>query len=371
MHPVDFHLQRPTRAIRLGKVAIGGGAPVSIQSMATTDTRDAAATLAQIRGLAAAGCDIVRVAVPDAAAVAGLRAIAAASPLPVVADIHFDCRLALASIAAGAHGIRINPGNLGGRRKFEDVVRAAAAAGVPVRIGVNGGSLEKELLEKHGGATPAALVENAVTYCRMAEDVGCTQLKVSLKSSSVAATVTACRRFATQSDIPLHLGVTEAGTFLAGAVKSAAALGCLLLEGIGETLRVSLTAPPVEEVRVAIRILEAVGRRDAQPEIVSCPTCGRTQIDLVPLAEAVEAEVARLKAAGVHIHLRKIAIMGCVVNGPGEARDADLGIAGGKGMGVLFKNGKTVCTLPEAELLPVLLRELHAACTPAPAVGSP
>lgn len=369
MSITTFQLQRRTRGIRLGRVAIGGGAPVSVQSMTNTDTRDAAATLAQIRELAAAGCDIIRVAVPDEAAVAGLRAIVAESPLPVVADIHFDYRLALASIAAGAHGIRINPGNIGGHDRFVEVVRAAAAAGVPVRIGVNGGSLEKELLAKHGGATPAALVESAVTHCRTAEDAGCTRLKVSLKSSGVAATVAACRLFAVQSDIPLHLGVTEAGTFLSGTVKSAAALGCLLLEGIGETLRVSLTALPVEEVRVAIRILEAVGLRDAHPEIVSCPTCGRTQIDLVPLAEAVEKEVARLKAAGVCINLRKIAIMGCVVNGPGEARDADLGVAGGKGMGVLFKNGRTVCSLPEAELLPALLRELHAACTPRPSPG--
>ncbi len=354
--------RRQTRRIQVGGVAVGGGAPVSIQSMTTTDTRDAAATLAQIRELAAAGCEIIRVTVPDEAAAAAFGNIVRGSPIPVIADIHFDYRLALAALAAGAHGIRVNPGNLGGPERLREVAQAAAGSGAALRIGVNGGSLGKELLAKHGGVTSAALVESALVNCRMAADAGCVNLKVSLKSSNVPATVAACRLFAEQSAWPQHIGVTEAGTRLSGTVKSAAALGCLLLEGIGDTLRVSLTAPPVEEVRVGLRILEACGLREARPEIVSCPTCGRTQIDLMPIAEAVEDEVARLKAAGVVIPLRKIAVMGCVVNGPGEARDADLGIAGGQGKGILFKNGRTVATLAEAELLPALLREIRAAC---------
>ncbi|MFA4944758.1 MAG: flavodoxin-dependent (E)-4-hydroxy-3-methylbut-2-enyl-diphosphate synthase [Lentisphaeria bacterium] len=356
--------RRATRAIRVGSVAIGGGAPVSVQSMTNTDTRNVPATLAQIQELAAAGCEIVRCAVPDAAAVAGLRALVAASPLPVIADIHFDYKLALAALAAGAAGVRVNPGNLGGRAKLAAVAQAAARAGAAVRIGVNGGSLEKRLLAKHGGATAAALVESAAASCAVAADAGCANLKVSLKSSSVPATVAACRLFAARCDWPQHIGITEAGTFLGGAIKSAAGLGCLLLEGIGDTLRVSLTAPPAEEARVGIRILEACGLRQAQPELVSCPTCGRTQIALQPLAEAVEREIDRLKAAGWRFKLRKVAIMGCVVNGPGEARDADLGIAGGAGRGVLFKHGQVVATLPEAELLPALLRELRAAAVP-------
>jgi (E)-4-hydroxy-3-methylbut-2-enyl-diphosphate synthase len=355
---------RKTRSFKLGTVPVGGGAPVTVQSMTNTDTRDAAATLAQIRELAAAGCDIIRVAVPDQAAAMALKAVVAGSPIPVIADIHFDYRLAVASMEAGAHGIRINPGNIGEAWKLKEVVHVAVERGVPVRVGVNGGSLEKALLEQYGGATPEALVESALRNCALVEDAGCRAIKVSLKSSSVPDTVKAYRLFAARTDYPLHLGVTEAGTLLGGTVKSAVGIGALLLDGIGDTLRVSLTGPSVDEVNVGIRILEAVGLRTAHPELVSCPTCGRTQIQLLPIVTAVENEIARLKREGMEIHLRKIAIMGCVVNGPGEARDADLGIAGGKNSGVLFKHGKVVRSLKESELLPALLAEIHDAAAP-------
>ena len=360
---------RNTRSFQLGHVPIGGGAPVSVQSMTNAEAHDAAATLRQIAELAAAGCQIVRTAVPDADAVPVFAEIVRHSPLPVIADIHFDYRLAVAAIGAGACGVRINPGNVGARWKVEEIARAAAAHGIPVRVGVNAGSLEKALLTRFGGAAPEALVASALRGCEAVEKGGCSKIKVSLKSSSVPATVAAYRLFAARTDYPLHIGITEAGTRRGGIVKSAVGIGCLLLEGIGDTLRVSLTAPPVEEVRVGIRILEAAGLREACPELVSCPTCGRTQIDLVALSEAVEAEIDRLKAAGNRIDLRKIAVMGCVVNGPGEARDADLGIAGGVGKGVLFKHGKVLKTVPESELLPALLAEIRAAARPAQTRG--
>lgn len=352
--------RRLTRAVMVGPVQVGGGAPVSIQSMTNTDPCDASATRAQIRELAASGCEIVRVAVPDAEAARVLPEILARSPIPVIADIHFDARLALAAIDAGVHGVRINPGTLGKPAALREVAVAAAQASVPVRIGINGGSIEREILARFGGATPAAMVESALRHCRQFEDWGCSALKVSLKSSAVTATVAAYRQFAAVSDYPLHIGVTEAGTARVGTIKSAVGLGALLLAGLGDTLRVSLTAPPVQEVHVARQILEAAGRRVARPELVSCPTCGRTAIDLVPIAAAVEAAVDELRAAGMTIDLGKVAIMGCVVNGPGEARDADLGIAGGCGEGVLFKHGKIVRKLPEAELLPALLKEIRA-----------
>jgi len=327
--------------------------------MTCTPTREAAATLTQIAELAELGCEIIRVAVPDRAAVAPFGRIVAGSPLPVVADVHFDYRLALAALDAGAACVRVNPGNIARREHLRAIARRAAACGAPVRIGVNSGSLEKDLLERHGAPTPAALVESALRHCRFFEDEGCAALKVSLKSSRVAATVAACRLFAGQSDLPLHLGVTEAGTLRSGIVKSAVALGALLLDGIGDTLRVSLTAPPREEILAGIGILEAAGLRPARPEIVSCPTCGRTQIDLVGLVAAVEAEIARLKAAGRQFPAVRIAIMGCVVNGPGEAREADLGLAGGKGKAAIFRHGEIVRTVPESEMLREFLAELH------------
>ncbi len=358
--------RRRTRTVRVGPVAVGGDAPVTVQSMTKTSTHDRAATAAQIHELAAAGCDIVRVAVPDFRAVRALARLVSESPIPVVADVHFDARLALESIAAGVHAVRINPGNLKGPGKLFEIARAAAAAGAALRVGVNSGSLEPELRRTYGGATPEALAESAVRACRRIEETGFGNIKVSIKSSSVRVTVAANRLFAARTDYPLHLGVTEAGTRENGIVKSAVGIGALLLEGIGDTIRVSLTAPPVEEVEAGLRILEACGLRKTGPDIVACPTCGRTEIALFPLARAVEREVRRLRAAGYRFPFAKIAVMGCPVNGPGEARDADIGIAGGKGKGLLFKHGRVVATLPEAELLPALVRELRAAAIPPP-----
>jgi len=353
---------RVTRQIHIGAVAVGGGAPVSVQSMTNTDTADPEATLAQIGRLAAAGCEIIRVAVPNRNAVAPFAAICRASPLPVIADIHFSADLAVAAIEAGAAGVRVNPGNLGGISELRKVAEAARAARIPIRVGVNSGSLEKDLLEAHGHPTPAALAESARRHCRALEAMGFGDIKVSIKASDVCTTVAANRCFAADTDYPLHLGVTEAGTAANGVVKSAVGIGALLLDGIGDTLRVSLTAPPEEEVRAGIRILEATGRREAQPNLVSCPTCGRTAVDLIGLVNAVEAAIARIKAEGGRIGLRRIAIMGCVVNGPGEAREADLGIAGDARGGVLFRKGEIVRRLSEAELLPALLAEIRA-CT--------
>ncbi|OGV72284.1 MAG: 4-hydroxy-3-methylbut-2-en-1-yl diphosphate synthase [Lentisphaerae bacterium RIFOXYB12_FULL_65_16] len=357
-------VRRPTRSIVLGTVAIGGTAPVSVQSMTTTDTRDARATLRQITALARAGCEIARVAVPDTDAATSLRNIVRNSPLPVVADIHFDARLALRAIEAGAHGIRINPGNLGGPDNVRQVARAAAAHRTVVRVGINAGSLGTKGRRPGPERLPRAMVDAALACCELLEQEGCHSLKVSLKASDVQTTVAAYRLLASRADYPLHLGVTEAGTREVGTLKSAVAFGCLLLEGIGDTLRVSLTAPPVEEVKAGIRILEAAGLRHPQPDIISCPTCGRTRINLFGLVRAVEREVARLKRQGFHIDLDKIAIMGCEVNGPGEAREADVGVAGGRGRGVLFKHGKVVKTLDEGDLLPALLEEVRRHATP-------
>lgn len=340
-----FQPRRPSRKIFIGKVPVGGDAPVSVQSMCSTDTRNAVLTLAQIRELASAGCEIIRVAVPDRAAAEALREITSASPLPVVADIHFDHKLALASIASGVAAVRLNPGNLSGEDAVRQVAEAAGQAGIPIRVGANAGSVQADLLQ-FGQAE--ALTRSALEQCAMLEKYGFSNIKVSLKSSSVASTLAACRCFADRSDYPLHIGVTEAGTPGRGIVKSAVGIGALLLNGIGDTIRVSLTADPVEEVRTGIRILESCGLRAAEPEIVSCPTCGRTEIDLVGLAEKVEDLVADIKRSGKTIHLKKIAVMGCVVNGPGEARDADIGLAGGRGKVVLFRQGEILGTyLPE------------------------
>ncbi len=349
-----------TRSINLGSVAIGGTAAVSIQSMCNTDTGDVEASLQQIDRLSQLGCEIIRLAVPKAAVLPAFRQICARSPIPVIADIHFDYRLALGSLEAGAAGIRINPGNIKDEAKVRLIARTAAAAKVVVRVGVNLGSLAPALEEKYG-RTAEAMVQSALEYCRLFTAEGCQALKVSLKASDLRLTVAANRQFAAQSDIPLHLGVTEAGTASYGVVKSAIGIGSLLLEGIGNTIRVSLTAPPEEEVRAAVRILSALGLRQAGPELISCPTCGRTKIDLFALANAVEDELAKFIATGRKLPWKKIAVMGCEVNGPGEARDADIGIAGGNGQGLLFKHGKVVKTLPENELLPALLAEMQAA----------
>lgn len=361
---------RPTRQLMVGAVPVGGGAPVSIQSMTNTDTRDAGATLAQIAELAAAGCEIIRVAVPDQQAVAAIPEIVAGSPIPVVADIHFDHRLALDAIAAGIHAIRINPGNIGSSDKVRQVAEAAGERCIPIRVGANSGSLPAGLMEEklrlgmsRADALAESLVESALRQCCLLEQYGFTQIKVSLKASDVPVNFAACRMFSERSDYPLHLGVTEAGTPKRGIVKSAAGIGALLLLGIGDTIRVSLTADPIEEVKVARILLESVGLRQACPEIVSCPTCGRTEIDLIGLARQVEETVEDLQRQGKTIRLRKIAVMGCVVNGPGEARDADLGITGGKDKIMLFRHGETIGVFPAAEGIRRFREELLASAT--------
>lgn len=353
--------RRKSRAIRVGSVQVGGGAPVSIQSMTNSDTRDTAATLEQISCLAEAGCEIVRVTLPSRDAVDAFGEICAASPLPVIADIHFNHRLALAAIAHGAAGVRINPGNIGGKDGIAAVTEAAGAMGIPIRVGVNSGSLEPEILARYGAATAEALVESALGHCRMLEEFGFRDIKVSIKASDVTTTVCATRLFAARTDYPLHLGITEAGARLGGIVKSSVGIGALLLDGIGDTIRVSLTAPPEEEIRVAIRILEAAGLRTAHPEIVACPTCGRCGIDLIGLVQRVEDAIEEMRRDGYTIPLRKVAIMGCVVNGPGEARDADLGIAGEPGGGVLFRKGVITGRVREDQLFDTLMAEIRTA----------
>lgn len=343
-----------TRAVQVGSVQVGGGAAVSVQSMCNTDTRDVQSTLAQITALVAAGCEIVRCAVPDADAAAALKDIVAGCPIPLIADIHFDYRLALQAVDSGVAGLRINPGNIGEHWKVAEVVKACAARNLPIRIGVNGGSLEKELLERYGHATAEAMVESALGHIRILEDLGYDQMKVSLKASDVRRTVDAYRLLASQVDYPLHIGITEAGTTWAGTIKSAVGLGALLYDGIGDTLRVSLTGDPVQEVRVGWEILKSLQLRERGPVFVSCPTCGRCQIDLIAVAEEVEARLQHLTVP------LSIAVMGCVVNGPGEAREADLGIAGGKEMGLLFRKGEIVRRLPQAELADALVDEALA-----------
>jgi len=329
--------------------------------MTNTCPSDAGATLSQIQQLASVGCDVIRVTVPDRPSVRALERIVTESPLPVIADIHFDPRLALDAIRAGAHGIRINPGNIGTPDQVREIAALATRQHTVIRVGVNSGSLESDLLAHFGGPTPEALVASALRHCALLESAGCTELKVSLKASDVRATVAANRLFAAQTDYPLHLGITEAGNAWRGTIKSALGIGCLLLEGIGDTIRVSLTAPPSEEVRVAALLLAAIGLRDAGPDVVSCPTCGRTQVDLSPIVEAVETELSQLAQAGYVVKLSRIAIMGCAVNGPGEAKEADLGIALGKTGGVLFKNGTIIGRVPEAELKDTLIGEIRAA----------
>ena len=346
--------RKKTAQIGIGKVAVGGGAPVAVQSMTNTSTDDVEATVAQIKRLEKAGCEIVRVAVPDEKAAGAIRRIKPAISIPLIADIHFNYRLAIASVKAGADGLRINPGNIGSSRKIKAVADCARDAGVPIRVGVNSGSLEKEILNKYQGATAEAMVESALRNIDILTSFGFDSIKVSIKASDVPRTVEAYRLFAAKSDIPLHLGVTEAGGLIPGVVKSALGIGMLLAEGIGDTIRVSLTRDPVEEIRVGYEILKALGIRHRGPDIISCPTCGRCNIDLFDIAETVEKKVAAMTAPV------KIAVMGCAVNGPGEAREADIGIAGGDGRGVLFKKGRVVETLPQEALTRVLLRELDA-----------
>jgi len=343
-----------TRQIKLGSLAIGGGAPIAVQSMCNTDTRDTVATLAQIGRLAEIGCEIVRCAVPDMAAAENLGSIVKTCPMPLVADIHFDYRLALTAVEQGVAGLRLNPGNIGERWKVAEVVKACVERQVPIRIGVNGGSLEKELLEKYGHPSPEAMVESALGHIRILEELNYQEIKVSLKASNILRTVEAYRLLAGQVDYPLHIGITEAGTTWSGTIKSAVGLGTLLYDGLGDTLRVSLTGDPVEEVRVGFEILKSLGLRQRGPIFVSCPTCGRCQVNLIQVAEEVER---RLQDLPVPL---TIAVMGCVVNGPGEAREADLGIAGGKGQGLLFRNGEILRKVSEAELADALVEEAQA-----------
>ncbi|WP_306535460.1 flavodoxin-dependent (E)-4-hydroxy-3-methylbut-2-enyl-diphosphate synthase [Geobacter sp.] len=346
-------MTRQTRQIHVGNVPVGGGAPCSVQSMCSADTRDVAATLDQIRALASAGCEIVRCAVPDMAAAEALGEIKGQSPIPVIADIHFDYRLALRVLEGGIDGLRLNPGNIGERWKVEEVVKAARERLVPIRIGVNAGSLEKELLEKYGHPTAEAMAESALGHVRILEEIGYDQIKISLKASDVMKTVEAYRLLAQQVDYPLHIGITEAGTIFSGTIKSSVGLGILLADGIGDTMRVSLTGDPVDEVRVGFEILKALGLRQRGINFVSCPTCGRCQINLIGVAEEVENRLAAIDA-----HLT-VAVMGCVVNGPGEAREADVGIAGGRGEGLLFRHGEIVRKVPEGEMADALVAEVE------------
>lgn len=346
--------RRRSRKIHVGSVAVGGDAPVSVQSMCTTKTTDIGATLQQIAELTAAGCDIVRVAVPSQDDADALPAIASRSPLPIVADIHFQPRYVFQAIDAGCAGVRVNPGNI---RKFDDkvgeIARAASDAGVALRIGVNAGSLDRRLLEKYGRATPEAMVESAVWEASLFEDVGFHDFAISVKHHDPVVMIQTYRLLAERGDWPLHLGVTEAGPAFQGTIKSSVAFGVLLAEGIGDTIRVSLSAPPIEEVRVGLQILESLNLRQRRLEIVSCPSCGRAQVDVYTLAEQVTEGLQGLK-----VPLR-VAVMGCVVNGPGEARDADLGVASGNGKGQIFVKGKVVRTVPESEIVPTLLSEAN------------
>jgi (E)-4-hydroxy-3-methylbut-2-enyl-diphosphate synthase len=344
-------LRHKTRQIKLGDLAIGGDAPISVQSMCSTDTRNVAATLTQIEALQEAKCEIIRCAVPDQAAAEALGAIKQGCQIPLIADIHFDYQLALISVAQGVDGLRLNPGNIGERWKVAEVVKACAERQVPIRIGVNAGSLERELLQKYGHPTAEAMVESALGHIRILEELNYTEIKVSLKASDIARTVEAYRLLAGQVDYPLHIGITEAGTTWSGTIKSAIGLGSLLYDGIGDTLRVSLTGDPVEEVRVGWEILKSLRLREKGPIFISCPTCGRCQIDLIEIAEEVEQRLQDFPQP------LTIAVMGCVVNGPGEAREADLGIAGGMGQGILFRRGEVVRKVPQAELADALVEE--------------
>lgn len=334
-------------------MAIGGGAPCSVQSMCNTDTRDVEKTLAQINALAEAGCEIVRCAVPDGEAADALGQIKRQSPIPVVADIHFDYRLALRVLELGIDGLRINPGNIGEKWKVAEVVKAAAERKVPIRIGVNAGSLEKELLAKYGHPTAEAMVDSAMGHIQILEELGYDQIKISLKASDVVKTVSAYRLLSQRVDYPLHIGITEAGTIFSGTIKSSVGLGILLAEGIGDTLRVSLTGDPVDEVRVGWEILKALNLRRKGINFVSCPTCGRCQVNLIQVAEEVEKRLRHVEAPFT------VAVMGCAVNGPGEAREADVGIAAGKGEGLLFRNGEVIRKLPENELADALVAEVE------------
>ncbi|MBK9947833.1 MAG: flavodoxin-dependent (E)-4-hydroxy-3-methylbut-2-enyl-diphosphate synthase [Nitrospira sp.] len=355
--------RRKTRQIQVGSVKIGGDAPVSVQSMCSTDTRDVAATVAQIHQLEAAGCELIRVAVPDEEAAQVLPQIKSAMTIPLIADIHFDHRLALKA-AKIVDCVRINPGNIGAWWKVEEVIRAVNDQGIPLRVGVNGGSLERPLLEKYGWPSPEALAESALNAVRSLEDVGFTNMKVSLKASDVHHAIDAYYLFAMQSNYPLHIGITEAGTAMTGAVKSAMGLGYLLSQGIGDTLRVSLAADPVEEVKVGYEILKSLELRHRGINVIACPTCGRVEIDVVRMANELEKKLGHIKTP------LNVSVLGCVVNGIGEGKEADIGIAGGEGKGILFKKGKLVRKVPMDELMDTLIMEVEQLAKEKEAEGS-
>lgn len=344
--------RKKTRQIHIGDIPIGGGAPISVQSMTNTKTTDTEATVSQINALAGAGCDIVRLAVPDMRAAENLGNIIRRVNVPLVADIHFDYRLALEAIDQGIASLRLNPGNIGSEDRVRKVVEKAKAHRIPIRIGVNAGSLDKVLLEKYGGVTPEALVESAMQHIRILESMDFYDMKISLKAHDVPMTIAAYRLMSDTVDYPLHLGITEAGTANTGIIKSAVGIGALLAEGIGDTFRISLTGDPVTEVKVAREILKALGLRAYGATLVSCPTCGRTEIDLPAIAAQVEKKLSSVKKP------IQVAVMGCVVNGPGEARDADIGIAGGKGVGLVFRKGEIIRKVPEGELVDELFKEI-------------
>lgn len=354
LYSVTVIKRRKTRQIQLGKVKIGGDAPITVQSMTKTDTRDVRATVQQIWDLEAAGCDIVRVAVPVREAAEQLSEIKRKIRIPLVADIHFNYKLALIALEQGVDGLRLNPGNIGARKYVEEVVKAACERRIPIRIGVNAGSLEKELLQKYDGPTAEGMVESGLRHIRILEDVGYREIKISLKASDPLMMIEAYRMLAGKVDYPFHLGVTEAGTPTVGTIKSAVGLGTLLAEGIGDTVRVSLAADPVEEVRVGREILKALGLKKEGLTFVACPSCGRADVDLVALAKAVEEKMLPYSDLNIHV-----AVMGCEVNGPGEARAADLGVAGGKGIGLIFKRGEVIRKVPEARIVDALMEEVE------------
>lgn len=344
--------RKNTRQIHVGDVKVGGLAPITVQSMTNTYTQDVAATVSQINRLEQAGCELVRVAVPDQKAAASIASIKQEISIPLIADIHFDYRLAISSAKAGADGLRINPGNIGSVKKVKAIVDCAKSFNIPIRIGVNAGSLEKDILKKYDGASSEAMVESALRHIELLSSFGFYEIKISIKSSDVCRTIDAYRLLSPKTELPLHVGITEAGGLYSGIVKSSIGIGMLLTEGIGDTIRVSLTRDPVEEVRVGFDILKALNIRRHGPEIISCPTCGRCKINLFDIVERVE-KILLLNPMPI-----KLAIMGCIVNGPGEAKEADIGVAGGDGTGILFKKGEVIKKFPEEKLVDVLLKEI-------------
>ena len=346
-------VRRKTKQIKVGDVVIGGGAPIVVQSMTKTDTRDGQATLRQIRRLEKAGCEIVRLAIPDEEAAAAFGEMRKKVKIPLIADIHFDHKLALSCLEKGVDGLRINPGNIGSKTKVRQVAKMAKNRNVPIRIGVNSGSLEKDLLQKHGSVTAEAMVESALRHVRILEDLDFTQIKISLKASDVIRTIRAYQILAKHVDYPFHAGITEAGSLIRGTVKSAVGLALLLREGLADTIRVSLTAPPEEEVRVGYHILSSLEIRRRGPNVITCPICGRCEVDLFRMASRIEKQLASVEMS------LDVAIMGCMVNGPGEAKEADIGLACGRGVGVIFKKGKLFRRVDEEQIVPEFVKEVY------------